>query len=201
MGLSDNYLDYDVTTQRNSANTVRTDGTSYNHFLPALNLTFELGNQQMLRFGLGKQIARANLDNMRASMDIQQPAASDLRPSLSGFAGNPQLKPYAAKALDVSYEKYFDKYGYISVAGFLKKLDNYVLNVPRPFDFKPFIDASTPLPTTGPFAGLSTGPLTQPINGQGGNLRGFELSINLPGRMLWNWLDGFGTQLNHSHTT
>ncbi|WP_457420725.1 TonB-dependent receptor [Roseateles sp. P5_E7] len=181
--------------------TVRSEGTSYNHFLPALNLTFELGNQQLLRLGLGKQIARANLDNMRASLDVQQPAASDLKPSLSGFAGNPQLKPYAAKALDISYEKYFDKYGYISVAGFLKKLDNYVLNVPRPFDFKPYIDGSTPLPTTGPSAGSSVGPLTQPINGEGGNLKGFEVSINLPGRMFLNWLDGFGAQLNHSHTS
>lgn len=181
--------------------TVRTDGTSYTHLLPALNLTFELGEQQVLRLGLGKQIARANLDNMRASLDLQQPVASDLRPSLSGFAGNPQLKPYAAKALDVSYEKYFDKHGYVSLAGFFKKLDNYVLNVPRQVDFAPYIDASTPLPTTGPFAGLSTGPLTQPINGQGGNLKGYELSVNLPGRMLWRWLDGFGAQLTHSHTS
>lgn len=180
--------------------TVRVDGASYNHVLPALNLTFELGNQQMLRLGVGKQIARANLDNMRASLDVQQPAASDLRPSLSGFAGNPKLKPYAAKALDVSYEKYFDKYGYVSLAGFYKKLDNYVLNVPRPVDFAPYIDASTPLPATGPYAGSSQGPLTQPINGQGGNLKGFELTVNLPARMLASWLDGFGATLSHSHS-
>lgn len=180
--------------------TVRNEGTSYNHLLPALNLTFELGNQQLLRLGLGKQVARANLDNMRASLDVAQPAPDAIKPALTGYAGNPQLKPYAAKAFDVSYEKYFDKHGYVSLAGFFKKLDNYVLNVPRDFDFKPYIDANTPLPTKGPYQGSSIGFLTQPVNGQGGNMHGFELTVNLPGRMLAGWLDGFGTQVSHSHT-
>lgn len=180
--------------------TVRSDGTQYNHVLPALNLTFELGQQQMLRLGLGKQIARANLSDIRATFDVSQFDPNVANPALSGFAGNPHLKPYAATALDLSYEKYFNKSGYVALAGFFKKLDNYVLNVARPVDFAPYIDASTPLPTTGTSAGSSVGPLTQPYNGQGGNLKGFELSVNLPGSMVSSWLDGFGTQLSHSHT-
>lgn len=187
-------------TEQTCPYTVRNEGITYNNVLPAMNLTFDLGNQQMLRFALGKQIARPNLDNEKASMSVAQPAPDAQKPALTAFAGNPQLKPYAATALDISYEKYFDKYGYISLAGFFKKLDNYVLNVPREFDFKPFIGPNTPLPTTGPFAGSSVGFLTQPVNGEGGNMHGFELSVNLPGRMLSGWLDGFGTQVSHSHT-
>lgn len=179
---------------------VRTDGTSYTHLLPSLNLTFELGNQQLLRIGAGKQVARANLDNMKASMDFGVQNATALEPALTGFAGNPRLKPYAAKALDVSYEKYFDKFGYVSLAGFFKKLDNYVINSPRQFDFAPFASPTTPLPQTGPYKDSTIGFLTQPVNGNGGNMHGFELSVNLPGRMLSSWLDGFGTQLSHSHT-
>lgn len=179
---------------------VRTDGTSYNHLLPSLNLTFELGHQQLLRIGAGKQVARANLDNMKASMDFGVQNATALEPALTGFAGNPRLKPYAAKALDVSYEKYFDKHGYISLAGFFKKLDNYVINSPRQFDFAPFTSPTTPLPQTGPYKGSTVGFLTQPVNGNGGNMHGFELTVNLPGRMLHRWLDGFGTQVSHSHT-
>ena len=177
---------------------VRTDSTSYVNFLPSLNLTFELGNNQLLRVGAGKQVARANLNDMRASLDFKVQQASALEPALTGNAGNPKLKPYAAKALDVSYEKYFDKYGYISVAGFYKKLDNYILNTPRPFDFGPYTSANTPLPTTGPYKGLTQGFLTQPVNGQGGNLRGVELTANLPFRIVSHWLDGFGMTLSHS---
>ena len=179
---------------------VRTDGTSYNHLLPSMNLTFDLGSQQLLRFGLGKQIARANLDNMKASLDFSVQTATALQPALTGFAGNPQLKPYAAKALDISYEKYFDRHGYIALAGFFKKLDNYVINSPRQFDFAPYTSPTTPLPATGPYAGSTVGFLTQPVNGNGGNMHGFELTVNLPGRMLAGWLDGFGTQVSHSHT-
>jgi len=177
---------------------VRTDGTSYTNLLPSLNLTFELGNQQLLRVGAGKQMARANLDDMKASMDFAVQNATALQPALTGFAGNPKLKPYEAKALDVSYEKYFDKYGYISVAAFYKKLDNYIINSPRPFDFGPYTSAHTPLPTSGPYAGSAVGFLTQPVNEQGGDLKGLELTVNLPFRMATTWLDGFGLSLSHS---
>jgi len=100
----------------------------------------------------------------------------------------------------VSYEKYFDKFGYVSLAGFAKKLDNYVLNAPRAFDFGPYTSATTPLPQTGPYKGSTQGFLTQPVNGQGGNMHGIEMSVNLPLSMLSTWLDGFGAQVNHSHT-
>ncbi|HEY0956491.1 MAG TPA: TonB-dependent receptor [Roseateles sp.] len=179
---------------------VRTDGTSYNHLLPSLNLTFDLGHQQLLRIGAGKQVARANLDNMKASLDFSVQTATALQPALTGFAGNPRLKPYAAKALDVSYEKYFGKHGYVALAGFFKKLDNYVINSPRQFDFKPYTSPTTPLPATGPYAGSTVGFLTQPTNGNGGNMHGFEFTLNLPGSMLHRWLDGFGTQVSHSYT-
>jgi len=180
---------------------VRTETGSYTDFLPSLNLTFELGNSQLLRVGAGKQIARANLNDLRASLDFRLQPNAALTPALTGFAGNPQLKPYAAKALDVSYEKYFDKYGYVSIAGFYKKLDNYILNTPRAFDFAPYAGPNTPLPTTGPYAGSTNGFLTQSINGKGGNLRGIELTANLPFRMFTSWLDGFGMTLSHSLTS
>lgn len=180
--------------------TVRQEGTNYNHVLPALNLTFELGSQQLLRFALAKQMSRPNMDNMRASIDVMRPIQTQTDPAITGFFGNPKLKPYAAKALDVSYEKYFDKYGYVSVAGFYKKLDDYVLNQSRPYDFAPLITSGMPLPLTGKSKGSTIGPLTQPTNGESGTLRGFEVTANLPARMLWTALDGLGAHISHSHT-
>jgi iron complex outermembrane receptor protein len=179
---------------------VRTDGTSYTNVLPSLNIAFDLGYEQKLRLGAGKQISRANLDNMKAGLDFSVQNSTSLAPALTGFAGNPQLKPYQARSLDLSYEKYFGKKGYISAAAFYKKLDNYIINAPMQFDFKPYTSATTPLPTTGPYAGSTIGFLTMPQNGNGGNMHGYELAVNLPFALATQWLDGFGIAANYSFT-
>ena len=179
---------------------VRTGGTSYSNVLPSLNLSFDLGNDQVLRVGAAKLISRANLDNMRSSFSFGLPPGTSVDPALTGYAGNPELKPYAARSLDVSYEKYFGKKGYVSVAGFYKKLDNYVVNAPQGFDFSPFLTPRTPLPTTGEFAGSPLGFLTTPINGKGGNMNGIELAVNVPFNLFATFLDGFGVSASHSYT-
>lgn len=179
---------------------VKHGGTDYTNVLPSVNLAFDLGKEQFVRFGAGKQISRANLDNMKASMDFGLQSATSTAPALTGFAGNPELKPYSARSLDLSYEKYFGKRAYVSAAAFYKKLDNYVINAPREFDFGPYASATTPLPQTGPFKGSTVGFLTKPENGQGGNMHGFELAVNMPFSMLGAWLDGFGVSAAHSYT-
>jgi iron complex outermembrane receptor protein len=42
--------------------------------------------------------------------------------------------------------------------------------------------------------------MTQPINGDGGNLKGYELALNLPFSMASEYLDGFGVMVNTSNT-
>jgi iron complex outermembrane receptor protein len=176
------------------------DGANYWDVLPSLNLGFDLTHDQLLRVGLAKVLSRANLDDMRASQNFSVNTSGPF-PLLTGSGGNPQLKPFRAKAFDLSYEKYFGKKGYISVAGFYKKLDTYILRTPRSFDFGPYVTSTTPLPASGPFAGKTTGLLTQPINGEGGNIHGFEVAVNLPFSMFTSYLDGFGVMVNHSDTS
>jgi iron complex outermembrane receptor protein len=179
---------------------VKTGGATYSNILPSMNLAFDLGTEQMLRVGAGKQISRANLDNMKASMDFGLPPTGAVSPALTGYAGNPGLKPYSARALDVSYEKYFGNKGYISVASFYKKLDNYVINAPQQFDFASFASANTPLPQTGPYKNSTVGFLTMPQNGSGGNMHGYELAVNVPFSLVTPVLDGFGISVGYSYT-
>ncbi|WP_296943000.1 TonB-dependent receptor [uncultured Massilia sp.] len=181
---------------------VRTDGTSYTNVLPSLNLAFDLSRDQYLRVGAGKQISRANLDNMKASMDFGLQSATATAPALTGYAGNPQLKPYEATSFDLSYEKYFGKKAYVSAAAFFKRLDSYVINAPREYDFGPYTSANTPLPQTGPYQNSTVGFLTKPENGQGGRMHGIELAVNMPFSLFTQspWLDGFGVQMSHSYT-
>jgi iron complex outermembrane receptor protein len=174
------------------------EGDKYWDVLPSLNLSFDLKNEQKLRFGLGKSVSRASLDDLRAGQGFG--IASQGVPILTGSGGNPQLKPFRAKALDLSYEKYFGNKGYLSAAVFYKKLDTYIFRAPRAFDFAPFVTPTTPLPLTGPYAGSTVGLFNQPINGDGGNIRGWELAANLPFSMFTKYLDGFGVMVNHSDT-
>lgn len=182
---------------------VVSDGTSYSDLLPTMNLSFEVASNQFVRMGLGKVISRANLDDMRASQGFGVNNNGQF-PILSGSGGNPFLKPFKAKAFDLSYEKYFEKNGqkgYFSAAAFYKKLDTYIFRAPRAFDFGPYVSASTPLPRTGPFANSTVGVMTAPTNGDGGNLHGWELAVNVPLAMATRYLDGFGVMVNHSDTS
>ena len=174
------------------------EGDKYWDVLPSLNLSFDLKNDQMLRFGLAKVVSRANLDDLRAGQNFG--LATQGVSILTGSGGNPQLKPFRAKALDLSYEKYFGNKGYVSAAVFYKKLDTYIIRAPRAYDYAPFITPTTPLPLTGPFAGSTQGLFTQPTNAEGGNIHGWELAANIPFSMVSKYLDGFGMMVNHSDT-
>ena len=170
---------------------------SYTDVLPSLNLAFDLGGDQVVRLGVAKVLARPVMNDLRAGLSFNLSTPTNGDPAqLSGGGGNPQLSPFRAKSFDLSYEKYFGKKGVISVAGFYKKLDSYILNIGRRFDFTPYVTASTPLPPSGSKIGI----LTSPFNGSGGNIKGVELNADIPFSLVTSWLDGFGLQLNHSDT-
>ena len=166
------------------------NGKTYTDFNPSLNLNFDAGNDQVLRVGVAKVLARPNMSDMRASMNMSYDTSKGM---YTGDGGNPGLEPFRAKSFDVSYEKYFGKKGYVSIAGFYKNLDTYILKTATPFDYK----GLTP-------AGLSyssMGMLTRPMNGQGGDISGVELAVNVPFSMLTPSLDGFGVMANVSNTS
>ena len=193
----------------NPALTQTTSGIRYGNFLPSLNLTGDLGNGNVLRFGAGIQLARSNMTDMRNSFTVvlDQTAhcldqaghdTGQLCPVLVGSAGNPYLKPFKAKSLDLSYEKYFaNKEGYLSAAVFYKKLDTYIV---------PLTDPSYDFTVAAQSVGITNAPsyigaFTSNTNGSGGNLKGFELTAQLPFSMLTSYLTGFGINGSFSSTT
>ena len=178
---------------------------SYNDFLPSLNLGFELPYNQMLRLGLGKTLSRTKMSDLRPGGGVTLNNAYPGGARLTGGAGNPNLEPFRAKALDLSYEKYFEvngAKGYVAVAGFYKKLDTYVLSTSKIVDFAQLglLSAKTALPASGQYAGSTSGVLTTPTNGTGGNIKGIELTASLPFAMVTKYLTGFGIEVNHSST-
>lgn len=189
-------------TLNNPAGSLSRDGVSYNDFLPSLNLNGDLGGGNILRFALGKQIARPNLTDMRnsfaASVNNDAPADSFIRGRFVGSAGNPYLKPFKATALDLSYEKYFGNRAYLSAAAFYKKLDTYITPATVVgYDFTTYAQQlGLAIPAKGPL-----GVFTTTANGTGGNVKGIELAVSLPLNLATSMLDGFGVQGSYSNTT
>jgi iron complex outermembrane receptor protein len=120
----------------------------------------------------------------------------------SASGGNPALEPWRAKEIDVAYEWYGGKATYFSVNAYNFWLDNYIYNQNAKIDFSSF-----PLP---PAADLihsmcptctinSLGTISQPKNGQGGWLRGIEVSGAVEFGRFAHFLDGFGAEVGVAH--
>lgn len=172
-----------------------TAGATYTDVLPSLNLATEVGSSGVLRFALARVMARPKVDDLRASSSFSYDATRGL---LTGSGGNPELKPFRANAIDLSYEKYFGTKAYFGVAGFYKQMSTYIVEVVNPnYDFRRYVTPSTVIPP-----GLNLiGEFKQPINGKGGRISGIELSANFPLNMAASFLDGFGVFASVSSTS
>ncbi|NND60757.1 MAG: TonB-dependent receptor [Gammaproteobacteria bacterium] len=179
-------------------------GRTYTDVLPSLNVNFEVGDRKFLRVAVARTLARPRMDQLRASetfnFDTSKPCADAETAELKGCdpsdlqndspwsrnGGNPQLDPWIANALDISYEQYFaDAAGYFAIAGFYKDLESYIFDSQSEEDF-------TGLPT-GDFTPVTNqGLVTRPANGTGGRINGVELAFSLNFDAFWPKLQGFG---------
>jgi iron complex outermembrane receptor protein len=173
------------------------DGKKFSDVLPAINLAFLLPAEQAVRVGIAKELARARMDQLKASSEFS--FSPNGEPSGSG--GNPRLDPWRANAFDVSYEKYFGPNAYVSLAGFYKDLKTYIYSQRTSgFDFSEYIGSLPPGTLAPGFTPQTTGFFSRPVNGEGGNLKGLEFSVSLSGGMFADFLEGFGTILSISET-
>ncbi|QNA90247.1 TonB-dependent receptor [Massilia sp. Dwa41.01b] len=188
------------TDQSSTANTLRawpfadlvplTDGKKYTDYLPSLNLAWTLPEDQVLRFGVGRTLARARLDQLNAALEVGLTQQSTGTPY--GNGGNAQLDPWRANQIDLSYEKYFAKKGYVSAAGFYKDLKSYIYNITVPRDFSEYrLEGAT----------SNIGTMNQPKNGDGGRIAGLEFAVSTPLEVLHPMLAGFGVTANASFTS
>ncbi len=176
-------------------------GTSYNEFLPSLNLSFEVAEQQFVRFGAARTLTRSRMDRMNSSYGysfnsaLNVPNAPVGNSPWSGGGGNPELKPYIANQYDLSYENYFAGQGYFSAALFYKDLKNWQFEVPTIEDF-----SGVPPLTTGTVYQYQ-GVVNTWQNTDGGYIKGAEFTLSLPGELFSDYLEGFGAILSATYNT
>lgn len=175
------------------------EGKDYTDVLPAINLAFMLPSDQAVRVGIARELARARMDQLKASNEIGYDAATGLP---GGSGGTPLLDPWRANAFDLSYEKYLGSGAYLSAAAFYKDLKTYIFNqTDLNHDFSDLLGALPPGFFTNPnVVPPPTGKFTRPLNGKGGNLKGIELAASLTGDLIGDALSGFGVILSFAHT-
>ena len=179
-------------------------GADYLEILPSANFILQTGEDMFARLAVSRTLARPRMDDMRASRIYNYTAGQALstdinRSPWSGGGGNPELRPFIADVIDVSFEKYFaNRKGYISLAAFYKNLESYVYNRNQIFDFTGYpIGVITP---DNPEPLLRQGLVGAPDNGEGGWIKGLELSISAPFDIFHPALEGFGAQFSASTT-
>ncbi len=148
----------------------------YFELLPSLNLTFALAESQQLRFGLARTMARPPLDELRAGRTLY-----NTTPPPTGSAGNPNLAPYIANQVDLSYEWYFAPEALFAAAVYYKDVETHIGYATQPVT----IDGVT-YNVTGPF------------NGEGGGISGAELTFQTPFRFI-RGLENFGIYANFAY--
>ena len=186
--------------------------TSYGNWLPNTNLILTFPDENYLRFGAGREIARPRLDYMKASIDYginttptgslavqtctNTATGATIRCRIEGSGGNPALKPFQANAYDLSWEKYWETKAYISATYFFKSITTFVYNKSSPHDYSGVSSAAFGSLVPQNLNGIAT----QWTNGSGGYMRGLELTASMPLDVLWAPLEGFGVQASYADT-
>ncbi len=179
----------------NIGTAVRTASTDYVDVLPSVNLSLRFESDFVVRFAAAREIIRPRLDDMRASASFGY-AITGTVANVTGGSGNPDLRPWRANAVDLTFEKYFGTKGFLGVQFFYKDLKSYIYN-------QDVVIPTSSLALASPGVGITISPnavLNIPINGTGGSLYGVELAATLPFGEVVPALDGFGLTGGASYT-
>lgn len=149
----------------------------YTYILPTLNFRLDITDQLTARLAGSRTLTRPTLSRLGLSQDfVFRPPASN---TVSG--GNPFLKPFLAWNADASLDYYFSRTSYASLAGFYKKLENFIISANQQEVY---------------FGQNFTA--NRPFNAQKGDVYGLEAAIQTTFDFLPAPLDGFGASANYT---
>lgn len=138
---------------------------SYTDFLPSLNVVVDATDSLKARASASRVVSRQPLFDLGRGFatDFTRDAATDRFLFTSGSRGNAALDPYRAYQFDLGLEYYFGRQGLVSAGFFWKEVDSFVVTQTVPV----FVNDQ---------GGGRIGPVSQPVNGSGGRVKGFELA-------------------------
>ena len=201
------------------ADVTASDGTTvtndYDNVLPAIIARYQIDENQIIRAALTHGISRPDFDDLRPLFDDELDWDPELQEAeLSVNGGNPDIEPFEAQSIDVSYEYYTNTGGVFSVGAFYKEIENFeyveelqeseisISALPQFMQEvaqKAIADARQTDPTIpANVATLARFNFQRPVNGETADMLGFEANyqqqfVNLPAP----W-DRFGVFANYT---
>jgi iron complex outermembrane receptor protein len=170
---------------------------SYTDVLPSFNLTLDVSDTQIVRFGAARVVSPQDLFSLGLGNSYNFTRQTNSRVNVhtgveDGFAfaggssGNAQLDPYRATQTFASYENYFARGALASVSVFYKAVDN-------------FVETQNIATTVMDDFGGTSADVTEPVNAGKGKIYGVELGGQYAfGAGIAPWLKGFGVAANYT---
>jgi TonB-dependent receptor len=163
--------------------------TSYDNWLPSLNVKMNLTDDFLIRFGFSKAMARPDLGLTRNYFRIVEAETNDdgTWGGLRAETGNGYLKPIRSTQFDLSGEWYFSKVGQLSLSLFHKELSDVWTNG---FYIADVENSGVTVPVS----------VAAPINSpEKGKMKGAELAYQQFFDMLPGMWSGFGIAANYTY--
>jgi len=164
----------------------------YDTWLPSANVALELTDSLVLRAAAAKTIARPSISTLTPGGDVQIQGANR-----SFSSGNPFIDPTQSKNFDLSLEWYPDRDSLFAIGVFYKNIDTFVQTLRQDIPFNQLglpdslLVGTTALPT-------DLFVVSQPVNSDGGELKGFEINVQKRLSFLPGWMENFGVQANYT---
>ncbi|WP_157405672.1 TonB-dependent receptor [Asticcacaulis benevestitus] len=180
----------------------RTVEANYSKLLPSLNVKLNITRHLLARFGASETLTRPSPSDMRPNTSIDDARQGNMRAS----GGNPALKPYLSKNLDLSLEWYPKKNLNLAAAIFSKDVSDFIdygvaseaftiTNAQR-LDTTSVIDGRTHLADPAFTATTATFLTRRPRNLAKTRAEGIELAGTYSFDFLPGWWSGFGVTAN-----
>jgi TonB-dependent receptor len=154
----------------------------YGDWLPSLNLRWEAQDNLIFRLAGYRSLVRPKLSALAPRFTVEQNDDDERE----GEFGNPDLKPNEAWNFDASAEYYLSSNGAITGAFFYKDVKNFI--------------AEIQLEGPGSYQGIGFDEASTFINGESGEIFGFELGYSQAFTMLPAPFDGLVLQANYTWT-
>ncbi len=169
----------------------------YDNWLPSVNFVAEFGGDFIARAAVARVMTRPNLGTLNPTGAF----------SISGgnrtyTIGNPFVDPITSTNYDLSLEWYFAPESALVFGAFYRDVSSFIANTVQSI---PFNQLGLPQSLiTGPGGVLLIQPtdlvtVTQPVNSDGGTVKGLEIGLQLPFRFARGWVRNMGLQANYTY--